>query len=287
MTIYQDSMRANEQRHIPKRTNLANRTPRRAHIDLSYVRKESAGEWLYNHRRGLIAVLIAFVLGATALLTARYDVVIRPTEYIVEFVEEMPSAEEVEKLKRQRDKLQADIEQRMAALQKVQNRQSNEMAESAGGVTEKMDFDNETKQMMDKVASDMATNRNAYNSGVREAKGIGDGGSGGGSGGKQGNGERGKFEGAVTVSYNFDNPVRHHRDLYVPAYRAKNGGVVVVDVWLDRNGTVTAARIASSTNAELNEQALAAARHRRTLFRIEQSAPQSHRGTITYTFVAQ
>ena len=280
-------MRANEQRHIPKRTNLANRTPRRAHIDLSYVRKESAGEWLYNHRRGLIAVLIAFVLGATALLTARYDVVIRPTEYIVEFVEEMPSAEEVEKLKRQRDKLQADIEQRMAALQKVQNRQSNEMAESAGGVTEKMDFDNETKQMMDKVASDMATNRNAYNSGVREAKGIGDGGSGSGAGGKQGNGERGKFEGAVTVSYNFDNPVRHHRDLYVPAYRAKNGGVVVVDVWLDRNGTVTAARIASSTNAELNEQALAAARHRRTLFRIEQSAPQSHRGTITYTFVAQ
>ena len=280
-------MRANEQRHIPKRTNLANRPPRRAHIDLSYVRKESAGEWLYNHRRGLIAVVIAFVLGATALLTARYDVVIRPTEYIVEFVEEMPSAEEVEKLKRQRDRLQADIEQRMAALQKVQNRQSNEMAESAGGVTEKMEYDNETKQMIDKVASDMATNRNAYNSGVREAKGIGDGGSGGGSGGKQGSGERGKFEGAVTVSYNFDNPVRHHRDLYVPAYRAKSGGVVVVDVWLDRNGTVTAARIASSTNAELNEQALAAARHRRTLFRIEQSAPQSHRGTITYTFVAQ
>ena len=287
MTIYQDSMRANEQQHIRNRTNLANRPPRRAHIDLSYVRKESAGEWLYNHRRGLIAVVIAFVLGATALLTARYDVVIRPTEYIVEFVEEMPSAEEVEKLKRQRDRLQADIEQRMAALQKVQNRQSNEMAESAGGVTEKMEYDNETKQMMDKVASDMATNRNAYNSGVREAKGIGDGGSGGGSGGKQGSGERGKFEGAVTVSYNFDNPVRHHRDLYVPAYRAKSGGVVVVDVWLDRNGTVTAARIASSTNAELNEQALAAARHRRTLFRIEQSAPQSHRGTITYTFVAQ
>ena len=280
-------MRANEQQHIRNRTNLANRPPRRAHIDLSYVRKESAGEWLYNHRRGLIAVVIAFVLGATALLTARYDVVIRPTEYIVEFVEEMPSAEEVEKLKRQRDRLQADIEQRMAALQKVQNRQSNEMAESAGGVTEKMEYDNETKQMMDKVASDMATNRNAYNSGVREAKGIGDGGSGGGSGGKQGSGERGKFEGAVTVSYNFDNPVRHHRDLYVPAYRAKSGGVVVVDVWLDRNGTVTAARIASSTNAELNEQALAAARHRRTLFRIEQSAPQSHRGTITYTFVAQ
>lgn len=280
-------MRVNEQRHIPNRTIFANRAPRRSHIDLSYIRKESAGEWLYNHRRGLIAVLIAFVIGATALLTARYNVEIRPTEYIIEFVEEMPSAEEVEKLKRQRDRLQADIEQRMAALQKVQNRQSNEMAESAGGVTEQMEYDSETKQMMDKIASDMATNRDAYNSGIREAKGKGDGGSGGGSGGKNGSSDRGKFEGAVTVSYSFEQPVRHHRDLYVPAYKTKSGGVVVVDVWLDRNGTVTAARIASSTNSELNEQALAAAYHRRTLFRIDSSAPQSHRGTITYTFVAQ
>ena len=280
-------MRANEQRHIPKRTNLANRTPRRAHIDLGYVRKESAGEWLYNHRQGLIAVLIAFIIGATALLTARYDVELRPTQYYVEFIEEMPSVEEVEKLKRQRDKLQAEIEQRMAALQKVQNRQSNEKAESAGGTTENVDYDSETKQMMDKIASDMASNRDAYDSGVREAKGIGEGGTGGGSGGKQGSGERGKFEGAVTVSYSFEEPVRHHRDLYVPAYRSKSGGIVVVEVSLDRNGSVISARIASSTNAELNEQALAAARHRRTLFGIDSSAPQPHRGTITYTFVAQ
>ena len=91
----------------------------------------------------------------------------------------------------------------------------------------------------------------------------------------------------MTVNYSFTDPVRHHRDLYVPAYRAKGGGVVVVDVWLDRNGTVTNARIASSTNPELNSQALAAAKHSRTLFRIDNTAPQSHRGTITYTFVAQ
>jgi TonB family protein len=91
----------------------------------------------------------------------------------------------------------------------------------------------------------------------------------------------------VTVAYNFEKPVRHHRDLYVPAYKTKGGGVVVVDVWLDRNGTVTKASIQSSTNSELNASALAAARHRKTLFRIDDTAPESHRGTITYTFVAQ
>ncbi len=280
-------MAAKRENHIRNRTNYAGRPVHRSNIDLGYTRKESAGEWLYNHRRGLIAVIITLALGAVALLTSRYDVEIRPTEYFVEFVEEMPSAEEVAKLKRERDRLQAEIEQRMAAMQRVENRQSNELAEAAGGVTEKMEFDSDMQQMIDKVASDMATNRNAYNSGLSEARGIGNGGSGGGSGGKQGSGERGKFEGAVTVSYAFANPVRHHRDLYVPAYRAKGGGIVVVDVWLDRNGTVTAARIASSTNAELNEQALAAARNRRTLFRIDDTAPSSHRGTITYTFVAQ
>ena len=81
--------------------------------------------------------------------------------------------------------------------------------------------------------------------------------------------------------------MRNHRNLYVPAYRSKGGGVVVVDVWIDRNGTVTTARIASSTNSELNQQALSAARNSRTLFDINNSAPAPQRGTITYTFVAQ
>ena len=187
---------------------------------------------------------------------------------------------------RQRDKLQEEIERRMAAMQNIQNKQSNEAAEKSGA-EHQTQYDSDMQQMMDKIASDMATNRDAYNSGMRDIKGMGSGDGEGGNGAAKGDGDKGRSEGAVTVSYNFDNPVRHHRDLYVPAYRARGGGIVVVDVWIDRNGTVTAARIASSTNAELNEQALAAARHRRTLFRIEGTAPTSHRGTITYTFVAQ
>ena len=255
-------------------------------MDLNDTRRESLGEWLFSHRVGLLVVVAVFLVSGVVLATARYNVELRPVEYIIELVDEAPTAEEVEELKKKRDQLQEDINRRMAAIEKVKNLQSNDAAEAAGSV-DQMQYDSDMQQMMDKVASDMAENRGDYEKGMREVKGIGKGGSGGGSGGTKGSGDKGKFSGAVTISYRFENPVRHHRDLYVPAYRAKEGGVVVVDVWLDRNGAVTAARINSSTNPSLNDQALSAARHHRTLFKIDGSAPTSHRGTITYTFVAQ
>ena len=266
--------------------NRRNTSRNKPLVDLNDTRRESLGEWLFSHRVGLLVVVAVFLVSGVVLATARYNVELRPVEYIIELVDEAPTAEEVEELKKKRDQLQEDINRRMAAIEKVKNLQSNDAAEAAGSV-EQMQYDSDMQQMMDKVASDMAENRGDYEKGMREVKGIGMGGSGGGSGGTKGSGDKGKFSGAVTISYRFEDPVRHHRDLYVPAYRAKEGGVVVVDVWLDRNGTVTAARINSSTNPSLNDQALSAARHHRTLFKIDGSAPTSHRGTITYTFVAQ
>ena len=255
-------------------------------IDLGATRKETLGEWLYTHRVGLIVVLLTFIVGGTWLATARYSFTLPPTEYLIEFVEEVPSEAEVEELKRKRDQLQDEIDRRLREVQKVKNLQSNDASETSGSQS-KLGHDSQTQEMMDKIASDMEANRKDYESGMRAVNDIGKGGEGSGSGADKGDGQKGKFSGAVTVAYNFSDPVRHHRDLYVPAYRSKGGGVVVVDVWLDRNGTVTQARIASSTNAELNQQALAAARHRKTLFKIDDSAPVSPRGTITYTFVAQ
>lgn len=259
---------------------------RRRGVDLSDIRSESFGEWLYTHRIGIVVVCLTFMVGGTWLATARYDVVIPPMEYIVEFVDDAPTAAEVAELKRQRDELQAEIDRRLQEVQNVKNLKSNDAAESAGG-REQLGHDSQTQELMDKIASDMQANRSDYESGMREVAEIGKGAKGHGSGTDKGDGDKGKFTGAVTVAYNFANPVRHHRDLYVPAYKTKGGGVVVVEVSLDRNGTVIAARIESSTNSELNAQALAAARHSRTLFRIDNTAPQTHKGTITYTFVAQ
>ena len=281
----------NRQR-VNRATGQPPRPRRRPHIDLGDTRSESFGEWLYSHRLGFVAVIISILVGGLWIATARVNIEIPPIEYIIEFVDQEPTPEEVEKLKQQRDKLQQEIDRRLAAVQQVKNVQSNESAEEGGA--ESQNYDNETQQMMDKVASDMASNRSDYESGMREANGIGKGGSGNGSGGKKGDGKDKNFKGAVTVSYDINyisgnkKVARTARaSLYKPAYLAKEGGYVVLEVRIDRNGTVKSAVVKESSNSALNEIARKAALNTGTIFNIDPNAPVSNVGTITYTFVAQ
>ena len=281
----------NRQR-VNRATGQPPRPRRRPHIALGDTRSESFGEWLYSHRLGFVAVIISILIGGLWIATARVNIEIPPIEYIIEFVDQEPTPEEVEKLKQQRDKLQQEIDRRLAAVQQVKNVQSNESAEEGGA--ESQNYDNETQQMMDKVASDMASNRSDYESGMREANGIGKGGSGNGSGGKKGDGKDKNFKGAVTVSYDINyisgnkKVARTARaSLYKPAYLAKEGGYVVLEVRVDRNGTVKSAVVKESSNSALNEIARKAALNTGTIFNIDPNAPVSNVGTITYTFVAQ
>ena len=281
----------NRQR-VNRATGQPPRPRRRPHIDLGDTRSESFGEWLYSHRLGFVAVIISILVGGLWIATARVNIEIPPIEYIIEFVDQEPTPEEVEKLKQQRDKLQQEIDRRLAAVQQVKNVQSNESAEEGGA--ESQNYDNETQQMMDKIASDMASNRSDYESGMREANGIGKGGSGNGSGGKKGDGKDSKFKGAVTVSYDINYVSGNKKvartaraSLYKPAYLAKEGGYVVLEVRVDRNGTVKSAVVKESSNSALNEIARKAALNAGTIFNIDPNAPVSNVGTITYTFVAQ
>ena len=281
----------NRQR-VNRATGQPPRPRRRPHIDLGDTRSESFGEWLYSHRLGFVAVIISILVGGLWIATARVNIEIPPIEYIIEFVDQEPTPEEVEKLKQQRDKLQQEIDRRLAAVQQVKNVQSNESAEEGGA--ESQNYDNETQQMMDKIASDMASNRSDYESGMREANGIGKGGSGNGSSGKKGDGKDKNFKGAVTVSYDINyisgnkKVARTARaSLYKPAYLAKEGGYVVLEVRVDRNGTVKSAVVKESSNSALNEIARKAALNTGTIFNIDPNAPVSNVGTITYTFVAQ
>lgn len=281
----------NRQR-VNRATGQPPRPRRRPHIELGDTRSESFGEWLYSHRLGFVAVIISILIGGLWIATARVNIEIPPIEYIIEFVDQEPTPEEVEKLKQQRDKLQEEIDRRLAAVQQVKNVQSNESAEEGGA--ESQNYDNETQQMMDKIASDMASNRSDYESGMREANGIGKGGSGNGSSGKKGDGKDKNFKGAVTVSYDINyisgnkKVARTARaSLYKPAYLAKEGGYVVLEVRVDRNGTVKSAVVKESSNSALNEIARKAALNTGTIFNIDPNAPVSNVGTITYTFVAQ
>ena len=259
--------------------------PRRhARINLGDTRKESMGEWLFNHRIGLLVVFAVFVLAGTVLATARYHVERIDLEYLIEII-----PEEFEEDKTPETKPQVSAEELYQRMQNVRNVASNEAAENEDS-SGSSSLDEETEQLMEQVQEGMDANRSAYEQGMSSVKGTGSSGKGGGNDTGDNSSEsdkKGKYQGTCTVSYRFENPVRNHNDLYIPAYTALGGGVVVVDVWLDRNGAVTSARVASSTNASLNSTALSAARNYKTRFNIDGSAPTSHKGTITYTFVAQ
>ncbi|MBO7286563.1 MAG: energy transducer TonB [Alistipes sp.] len=266
----------------PQRRHSAPR--RHARIDLGNTRSESFGEWLFNHRVGLLVVFAVFVLSGTVLATARYNVERIDLEYLIEIV-----PEEFEEQQRPEVKPIPSIEELAQRVQNVRNVVSNEAAtEQSSGSS---DFDEDIKQLMAEIEEGMDSNRAAYEEGMNSVRGAGKGGKGGGddkgdSKDKSDN-NRSKYQGNCTVTYSFEQPVRNHRNLYVPAYTAKGGGVVVLEVLIDRNGAVTSARVASSSNSSLNQVAINAARNYNTRFNIDGSAPSPHRGTITYTFIAQ
>lgn len=255
-----------------------------ARINLGDTRKESMGEWLFNHRIGLLVVFAVFVLTGTVLATARYNVERIDLEYLIEIVPEDFKEEKVPEVKPQVSA--EELYQRMQQVRNVASNQASESEESSGS----SEFDEEMEQLMEDIQEGMDANRSAYEEGMSSVRGSGKSGKGGGNdtgNAKSENDKKGKYQGTCTVSYNFANPIRNHRNLYIPAYTARGGGVVVLDVWLDRNGAVTNARVASSTNSSLNSIALQAARNYNTRFNIDGSAPAPHKGTITYTFVAQ
>ena len=191
--------------------------------------------------------------------------------------------EELEKPKETPRKIE-DLEQRMEQI-KVQNLISNDASDNEGGDEGLSSLDAETQEMLGKIADDAAKNYSDYHSGIKHNNGPGSGDNGSGQGKKKG--ETGRFSGRVTVAYEFKNPVRHHRDLFEPAYTADGAGEVIVEVYINRDGRVIRASVTHSTNKKLNAIALSAARHNSTYFDINPKADELQKGTITYTFVAQ
>jgi hypothetical protein len=94
------------------------------------------------------------------------------------------------------------------------------------------------------------------------------------------------YTGESNIVYYLEN--RYHLRLPVPVYLAQGGGLVVVDIAVNRMGQVTMAEpraAASIRDQQIYLYAKAAAL--RTVFNADHSAPETQRGTIHYTFIAQ
>lgn len=283
-------MENNNNKHIPHRQISPKRPPRRRSVDLSFTKRESFGEWIVNHALSLVVVIAFLVTLGISMLFLNYSVekstpilLIEVDTGVVE--EDTPTPEQIEELRKEKERLEQEIQQKI--VQDVKNTQSNEAVEEGG--SESQVFDEEMNEMINQIEGMLHDNR-AYGGSTNPSEVEGDGGEGSGSGGGKGSGEGRNFKGRVTVEYKFENPTRKAKgQLYVPAYRTEHSGVVVVEAALNRNGEVlfSSVRIKKSSGIQsLDNEALAAARHKNTRFNIEGSAPERHIGTITYTFIA-
>ncbi len=94
------------------------------------------------------------------------------------------------------------------------------------------------------------------------------------------------YSGKSNIHYSLEN--RYHIRLPIPVYLAKGGGVITVDIQVDRAGKVINAEARKQKN--INDPLLpayATQAAERTVFNSEPNAPAIQRGTITYKFVAQ
>lgn len=92
--------------------------------------------------------------------------------------------------------------------------------------------------------------------------------------------------GKSNIHYYLEN--RYHVRLPIPVYLAKSGGLVTIDIQVDRSGRVVKADarpVKNLADPMLIEYAVQAAE--RTLFNRDPKAPAIQRGNIVYKFVAQ
>lgn len=246
-------------------------------------RHKDAGEWAYDHRVGLSAMIICYLVLGIVFVGSKIILNDKPhlQGIYIDLQDLETLAEEKERLEREVEmkQLQANMDR-----SSVRNLTSNEallnenLKDDRGTRTEALNASAR------EIAEGMESNRAAYEAGLAEAEAILDKGR-AKSEDKTTEGQDSKFKGNVTVSFVLKDPVRTKRHLVVPAYRCEGGGEVVVAITVNRGGEVTAAKVVSGGDESMREAALDAAW--KSLFNIDMSAPERHNGTITYLFIPQ
>lgn len=95
------------------------------------------------------------------------------------------------------------------------------------------------------------------------------------------------YKANATIKYNLENRW-HVRDIYVPSYKCKNGGTVVLQFSVDQQGNVTNASINNSESTDdqcLREEAYHSVMQAK--FNYDPKAIPKQHGTITYIFFPQ
>lgn len=260
------------------------RPKRRKRMGLPFEpKKQDAGEWAYDHRIGLMVMIVAYLILGIVFFSSK--IVIGSKPHVQGIYVDLQTLSELEA---EKERLQREIEMKRQSeidWSEVRNLQSNDAMLNENLKDDRGTQTAELNRAAEEAAERMAANRQAYESGLREAQSILDAERTPAKDSGDKSREDSKYKGGVTVRFEFRNPVRKKVDLKIPAYKCDTGGQVVVAVTLDRGGNVISARIVSGGDDLMQQEALRAARASR--FNIDNSAPEKHSGTITYTFIPQ
>lgn len=267
----------------PQKPRQGPEKPRRQRMRLPFEpRQTDAGEWSYDHRRGICITLILYLLIAIGFMWGKIDLGAKPGAgtILVEFPEEKPQARLTpEQIKALEASMRDDFSD-------VRNRASNENADLNDNLRDAKGTDaSKLYEDAGALSDKMAANRQAYEDGLRKVEQMQ---ARTGSQGSETTAQDSKAKGRVTVSFSFTDPVRSSRKLVIPAYKCEGGGEVVVNATLDHNGNVTSATVERSlSSSDHCMQTTAVNSALASRFNMDTSAPAKHRGTITYIFIPQ
>ncbi len=281
-----ESSRLRSESNAPTKGGVARKPRRRMQLPFD-DRKQDIGDWAYAHRVGLLALLVAVVVFLVLSLIAKFEMNSQDAAFATINVDIM-SAEELEQLIEEKERLEEEIRQKQlmdAEWERVRNMQSNDAMLNDKIADDRNTDVEDLNRQAQKIAEDMAANGRAHAAGEAAVEAIAQQKSDKTSSDDKSTTKDSYQQGGVTVRYKFENPTRHKRYLFIPAYRCESGGVVEVAVVLNRSGDVISAKAISGGDAAMQREAEQAARASR--FDVNESAPERHSGTITYTFVPQ
>ncbi len=258
--------------HSPNKT-------RRRIIKLPFDnRREDIGTWAYRHRVGLCVTVIVYLLAAIIFMSAKIVIHTKPhTQGMYIDLNELAELEAI------RDQLQAEVESKQNFdWASVRNLTSNENASNERVQDDRGTNMSELNDSAQDIQKQMESNRQEWEQGLAQAQALR---TRQGDEGTDNKTEDRRVEGNVTVSYSLNNPLRHARNLIIPAYRCKGGGEVVVSITVNNLGEVTSAKVLRGGDDCMKESALNAAKASR--FDSNSSAPSRHIGEISYIFIPQ
>lgn len=250
------------------------------------------GRWVSRHRIGLLSTTVVFLITGIAFFSYKIVVnqAVEPKMITFEFEQKKVPVPEKTPQKEEPRKIES--------IDPIQSTPSNRVSNASGKLNSSLKDSKGTNANklyadMERVKRDMAAGKRNYD---KAMAGIGSNAtrqkqtkppaSSSRAGSKSPSEVSEKARGDVFVEYELGG--RNHVYLHIPAYQCQYGGSVVVAVVVNRTGRVVAANVERATVTGddcISTMALQSALA--STFAPSNTAPEKHRGTITYRFVPQ